>query len=222
MKTVIISLGGSIIAPNKIDVEFVKAFKELILKSGYRAIIICGGGKVCRDYINAAKCISKLEENAGDWIGIVATRLNGELIKAIFGKHAHDKVVYEYDKEIKTNKKIIIGAGWLPGCSSDLDAVLAAEMFKGDTIINLSNIDFVYNKDPRKFDDAKQLKRVSWKDFRKIVGNEWKAGMNFPFDPVAAKEAEKLKLKVVVMKGTEINNLKSFFEGKKFNGTTIE
>ena len=207
--------------PESIDVEFIKLFKELILKSGYRAVIICGGGKTCRDYINAARCIYGLEEDADDWIGIMATRLNAELIKAVFGKYAHDKVIYEYDKLIKTDKSVIIGAGWLPGCSSDMDAVLAAKMFRSDTIINLSNIDFVYDKDPSEFSDAEQLHDVSWPSFRKIVGRKWKAGMNSPFDPVAAKEAEKLGLRVVVMKGTDINNLKNFIEGKDYKGTII-
>lgn len=221
METIVLSLGGSIIAPDKIDIEFLKQFRELILTTKNRYVIITGGGKVCRDYINAARCITDLEKNADNWIGIMATRLNGELVKAIFGKFAYEKVVCDFSKKIKTDKKIIIGAGWLPGCSTDLDAVLSAKMFNAGTVINLSNIDYVYDKDPKKFSDAKQIKDISWQEFRKIVGNKWKAGMNVPFDPIAAKEAAKLKLKVIVMRGTDINNLKDFLEGREFKGTVI-
>ena len=221
METIVLSLGGSIIVPDKIDIEFLKQFKELIIKSGHKAVVICGGGKTARDYINAARCISSLEKKADDWIGIMATRLNGELVKAIFGKFAYEKVVCDFGKEVKTDKKVIIGAGWLPGCSTDLDSVLAAKVFGANVVVNLSNIDYVYDKDPRKFNDAKQIKKISWQGFRKIIGNKWKAGMNFPFDPVAAKEAARLKLKVIVMKGTDINNLKNFLEGREFQGSVI-
>ena len=221
MKTIVLSLGGSIIVPGKIDVGFLKQFRELILKTNDKVVIICGGGKTCRNYISAAKCVTNLEKDADDWVGIMSTRLNAELVKSIFGKYAHDKVIYEFDKKIKSDKKIIIGAGWKPGCSSDMDAVLATKMFNTDTVINLSNIDYVYDKDPRKFSDAKPIKKISWKDFRKLVGDKWIAGINKPFDPVSTKKAEKLKLKVIVMKGTDINNLEDFFKGRKFKGTVI-
>jgi len=93
---------------------------------------------------------------------------------------------------------------------------------KADTLVNLSNIEYVYDKDPNKFKDARKLEKVSWKEFRKIVGNEWKAGMNLPFDPVASKEAEKVGLKVVIMKGTELDNFNNFLEDKVFKGTVID
>ena len=89
-------------------------------------------------------------------------------------------------------------------------------------MINLSNIDYVYDKNPKKFKGAKPLKNISWKDFRKIVGNKWDPGLNLPFDPVASKLAEKLKLKVVVMNGKPLSNLKNLLSGRSFKGTVIE
>ena len=223
-KTLVISLGGSINVPDKIDVDFLKKFRKLILdyvKEGNKVVIITGGGKVCRRYIESAGKIADVKAIDNDWVGIMATRLNAELVRAIFSENAYEKVAVNPTKKVDSDKRIIIGCGWQPGCSSDMDAVLFAKNVKADTLVNLSNIEFVYDKDPNKFKNAKKLEKVSWKEFRKIVGDEWKAGMNLPFDPVASKEAEKIGLKVVIMKGTDLENFKSFLENKVFKGTVI-
>ena len=54
----------------------------------------------------------------------------------------------------------------------------------------------------------------------KIVGDEWKPGMNIPFDPVASRDAAKAGIKVVII-GKDIENLKRCIDGKEFEGTTI-
>ena len=66
------------------------------------------------------------------------------------------------------------------------------------------------------------MDKVNWKKFRAIVGDKWVPGANFPFDPVASKLAEKLKLKVAIMKGTNLKNLDNYLNNKKFIGTIIE
>jgi len=55
-KTIIMSLGGSVIVPDKIDINFLKNFKKTIekfIKKDYRFVIHCGGGKIARIYQNA-------------------------------------------------------------------------------------------------------------------------------------------------------------------------
>lgn len=226
MKTNIISLGGSIIIPDeKINIAFLKDFKKIILnyaKKGDKFAIICGGGSLSKKYINAAKKISKMNDFELDQLGIVATYLNAFFVKTLFGKSAHDFVISDYSKKIITDKKIIIGCGWKPGRSTDYDAVLIAKMLNAKTIINLSNIEYAYTKDPRKYKDAKKIERISWKDFRKIVGSRWSPRLSTPFDPIAAKLAQKLKLKVIIAKGNDLENLKNIFDEKKFKGSVIE
>jgi uridylate kinase len=100
--------------------------------------------------------------------------------------------------------------------------VRLAKAYGARTVINLSNIDFVYSKDPRKFKDAKKIESISWGNFRKIVGNKWDPGKNLPFDPTAAKLAQKLKLKVIIANGKNLKNLKNILNNNKFRGTIIE
>jgi len=89
-------------------------------------------------------------------------------------------------------------------------------------VINLSNIDFVYTKDPRKFKDAKRLENLSWKKYRAMVGNKWNPGMNAPFDPVASKLAERLGLEVSIIGGKNLKNFENYLSGRKFQGTVIK
>ena len=220
-KALVISLGGSIIVPAGIDSDFLKRFREIILGlEQAQFVIICGGGKICRNYQNAAKEMAEISKEDLDWIGIQATRLNAELVRSIFGETAYKKVIHDPHEEIDNSKRIVIGAGFEPGSSTDLRAVQMAERFNAGKVVNMSNIDYVYDDDPKKNPHAKKLTSITWTDFRKLVGNEWDPGLNMPFDPIASKEAEKLGLEVVII-GNEISNLKRVLKGESYNGTTI-
>jgi uridylate kinase len=223
-ETIIISVGGSLICPDGVNINFLKKFKEIIMhhvEKGMRFVLITGGGKICRDYQSAAKHLGKLSDEDLDWLGIDATRLNAHLFKAIFKQHVYPKVITDPTIKIKFTQKMLIAAGWKPGCSTDYVAVLLAKQFKVKKIINLTNIHFVYDKDPYRFGDARPFKDMKWKEYRKLVGDEWNPGLNAPFDPVASKEAEKNKMKVYIVNGLTIENLNQVIEGKEFVGTTI-
>lgn len=225
-KIIVISLGGSLIFPPEgIDWKFLKKFKELILKfvkKNYRFVIISGGGNICRQYQGAVLKIGIVDMEDRDWIGIHSTRLNGHLLLTIFRKYAHPRINKNPYQKFDFREKILIGAGWKPGFSTDLDAVILAKEYGAKTLINLSNIDYVYTKDPKKFAGAKKIKEIAWHDFRKIVGDKWDPGLNAPFDPVASKMAEELKMKVAIMNGKKLKNFESYLKGEKFQGTEIK
>ena len=224
-KPKIISLGGSLIVPNGgIDHHFLRQFKDLIISQverGGRFIIIVGGGKTSRHYQEAAQKVGKLDKEDVDWLGIHSTHLNAQLVRTILRDHAHLKIITHFDEVEEFQEPIMIAAGWRPGHSTDYDAVLHAKNHGADTVINLSNIDYVFDKDPHKNSDAKPLKEISWADFRKLVGDTWDPGANHPFDPIASKEAQKVGLKVVVMGGKDLDNFKNYLDGKDFEGTVI-
>jgi uridylate kinase len=226
MKTLVISLGGSLIAPGNIDVEFLKRFRKVIIayikKTGDRVVLISGGGNTCRHYQLSAKQVNKgVTKLDLDWIGIATTRLNAELVRSLFGRFAHQKQLINPAQKIITNAKILVGAGYAPGHSSDNDAVLAAKAFGAKTVINLSNIDRVYDSDPNKNKNAKPFDTMTWKEFRGLVGGKWVPGAHVPFDPVACGNAEKLGMELVIMKGSDVGNFQKYLSGKKFVGTRI-
>lgn len=225
-ETVVISLGGSVLAPAQIDIDFLHGFRRLILKfvhDGYRFAIICGGGKTAREYQGAARKVVNAVHEDLDWLGIHATRLNAHLLRTIFREAAYPRVIKNPNEKIKpkASDRVVVAAGWKPGRSTDHGAVLLAKNLGAKTVINITNTDFVYDKDPTKFSDAKPLRQISWKEFRKLIGiSKWSPGLNTPFDPVAAKVAEKMKLRVAVM-GKDLGNLEGFLNGRQFKGTII-
>ena len=85
----------------------------------------------------------------------------------------------------------------------------------------MSNIDFVYDRDPIKFTDAKPLKNITWEEMIKIVGNKHSSGINAPFDPIATKLAKDLKLTVVIANGNDLINIQKIINKESFKGTTI-
>ena len=192
--TKVLSVGGSIVVPGNPDTDFLSKFiimvKEWLSQDNERKLIlVIGGGSPARVYQNAysdicQKTDSISVQNDADWIGIMATRLNAQLVKAAFGSLCENDVVYNPTENINFSGRILVAAGWKPGFSTDNDAVLLAERFNAKTVVNLSNIEKVYTDDPRKNPDAKPIDSISWKDFRKMVGDEWTPGKNCPFDPI--------------------------------------
>lgn len=228
-ETIVISLGGSMIVPEEIDVEFLKEFKNLILShvaTGKRFLIDTGGGRTCRKYQHAAKEIVDASKEDLDWIGLTVNNVNAQLVRVIFGKDACKKVYYDLnEKGLRDSIReypIVIGGSLEPGHSSDFDAVLAAKTLGAKKIINLSNIDHVYDSDPKINPNAKKIEKISWAEYRKIIPKEWThSGLNTPFDPIASEAAEKEGLEVIIMNGKPINNLENYLTGDKFTGTVI-
>jgi uridylate kinase len=164
-------------------------------------------GKIARKYAAALNSLGNKKTDDSDWLGIYSIRLNCLLLSLAF-------------KDLK-NITVMQSTTAKPGQSSDFHAVEYAKKFKAKTVINLSNIDYVYDKNPNEHKDAKPLKNVSWKEFLKIVGTKWEANKSWPFDPTASRQAEKLGLKVVFMNGTPLNNLSKYLKGENFIGTEI-
>ena len=227
MKTKVLSLGGSIVAPEFPDAQFVAEFVLTVSaflekNEDSRLILVVGGGGPARIYQNALrKIVPNTTSDSADWVGIMATRLNAQFVKASFAELCTDDVVTDPTAQIDFRGRILVAAGWKPGFSTDNDAVLLAQKFGADTVVNLSNIEKVFTDDPKKNPDAKPLDKITWSDFRKMVGDEWNPGKNCPFDPIASRKAQELGLKVICALGRDIKNTLAILEERDFTGTTI-
>ena len=224
---IVISVGGSLIVPNGgINTDFLIKLNKLIreeVTKGKRFLLIAGGGKLCRHYQEAGKAvIGNLTQEDLDWLGIHVTHLNGHLLRTIFQDIANPRVIQHYDRKLTNwTEPIAIGAGWKPGWTTDYDAVQLAKDFRGKLIINMSNIDYVYDRDPIKYADAKPLKNITWEEMEKLVGDKHSSGINVPFDPIATKFAKKLKLTVVIANGNDMQNIQKIINKESFRGTVI-
>ncbi len=222
--TVILSLGGSIIVPDAVDTTYLRKFTKLInqLSSRYRFVIFTGGGSVARDYQDAGRKVnSTISNDSLDWIGIQASLLNAQLVKQLFGTKVNAEIITDPRIKLRWKYPIFVGAGWKPGRSTDYDAVRLAVENDIHTVINLSNIDYVYTKDPQKFKTAEKIVDINWKEFRKIIGSTWDPGLNVPFDPIAAKIAQKHDVTVRILNGNKLDNVRNAITNKSFRGTTV-
>lgn len=227
---IVLSLGGSLVVPEGgINVAFLKEFNSFIRNRlsknpDTQFFIVVGGGTIARQYRDAGEEVlgHELTHEDLDWLGIHATRLNAQLIRTIFRDIAHPHLIKHYEIIRKVEEPVVVAAGWKPGWSTDFCAVLVCEDYDVTRIVNMSNIDAAYDSDPRINPNAKMIERTNWDEFRKLVGDKWTPGMNAPFDPVASRQAQELGITTIILKGTNLENLENYLDGKEFIGTVVE
>ena len=228
-ETIILKLGGSLIIPNGgLNISYVKEFykfiKKQIKEKKRRFIIVTGGGKLCRLYINAGTQITGhgLKKDDLDWLAIHVTRLNAHLLRTIFREISHPKIITDYDIIEKVKAPVLIAAGWKPGWSTDYNAAILAKDYNVKKIIKMCNIDYVYEKSPEEDPNAKRIEKMSWKRLQSIVGTDWFPGKSVPFDPIASKLALESKIILYFLNGSDLQNVEKAIDGKSFKGTIIQ
>jgi len=222
----VISLGGSLIVPEEINKHFLHKFKKILEKNyrDYKFIIVCGGGTIARKYIDSL-LDEKLSKYALSKAGIMATRMNAQLIMQLFGKEANDKLplnMKEVANNINKNKIVVCGAlRFTKNATSDTTAAKLAGYLK-TPFINMTNVKGLYTSDPRKNKNAKFIPRISWKAFEKeALKLKMTPGQHFVLDQKAATYIKKHKTKTYII-DSSLKNLENLLKSKKFIGTIIE
>jgi len=224
-RLIVISLGGSLIIPNDVDVKFLKEFKKIIKKNTgkWKFLIVCGGGSIARKYITALNKIGTGEEFQS-LSGISATRMNARFMNYFFNKNSKKGVSHTLkvlEKEIKKQDIVFCGAlEYKPKQTSDSTAAEIAVYFKCD-FINLTNVDGLHDKNPSKYKDAKFIPEISWKNFDKMANEKkFKPGQHFVLDGTASKIILKNKITTYIM-GKDLKQLDNLLNNKKFKETII-
>lgn len=225
-KQAVISLGGSLIVPQEVDTQYLIQFRNFILdqlNKGWRFFIVTGGGAPARKYIDAATAVmgDTITKDDQDWLGIHATRFNAHLVRTVFRDQAQPAIITDPELDTLSDAQIVVVSGWKPGWSTDYVAAKVAQRIDAPYLINLSNIKQVYTDDPKKNPDAKPIESMTWSEYRAMVGDEWSPGMNTPFDPIAARLSQEAGQTVMIMEGTNLENLKQAIETGTFFGTIL-
>lgn len=199
--TITISLGGSIINPGEIDNQFLSDFSKMIIKllPEFKFVIVCGGGKVARQYIKGLP--DGLTEGERDYMGIAATWLNAQLLTYYFKGYCSPilpSTVKDLTKQMQTYD-IGLSGGFLPAVKTDEDAAILADLYGSPILINVTNVDGIYDKDPQKHSDAKKYEKLSYKQFYEVVSPlSLGAGSNAPFTLIAAKICQRSNMKIII------------------------
>ncbi|MCL4362000.1 MAG: hypothetical protein OH338_05200 [Candidatus Parvarchaeota archaeon] len=209
--SIVISLGGSFLFDKKKDTSLL--FNEL-KKLNEKFLVITGGGPIAREYIDFSKEFN-LSEKELHTVGIKCTHINAWVMSKAFNADYTDTD----PRKIKVNKKITLTGGYLPGWTTDTCAAYAAVSTHSKVIFNMSKETGVYDKDPRKFKDVKLLKQINFERLYTLTKGKRVPGMNFIFDPLAAKICKRNGIAVVVT--NDIADIKRYLENREINGTII-
>jgi uridylate kinase len=223
----VLKVGGSLLYSNNGEIltDRIREYADVILglsKEGHQLVIVVGGGKPARTFIAAARELGASEAQC-DWIGIKMARQNAELFSAALGDAAYPKIAESLD-ELETAVqlgKVVLMGGLIPAQSTNAVAAVAAETFGAEKLFNATNVDGVYDKDP-KLSGAKKLDTVKITELRSILsGGGTRAGEYKLFDPVAIRVVERSKISAVIFDGRDPENLRAIFEGKKIGSVIV-
>jgi len=223
MEAITISLGGSVILSEDTKPSYFEKLQELIEKISkqYKIYIIVGGGKTARHYIKLGRILNMTETQL-DQIGIEITRVNAKILTNII-KNSNKKIPHTTDDAKKIDKPIVVMGGTTPGHSTDMVSAELAEKTKSTKLIIATNVDGVYDKDPNKYKDAKQIKEISIKKLIQQYGTDWdSAGKNVVIDGPALKIISRSEIPSFVLNGKKLDQLERAINNQDFNGTKIK
>ncbi len=222
MKSIVLSIGGSVILSEGADVSFFRKLASLLKKISkqYKIFIIVGGGNVARKYIKLGRDL-RFDEKILDSIGIYITRVNAKILTNIIEESNKD-IPCTTSEAIDIDKPIIVMGGTTPGHSTDMVGAEIAEKTGADLFIIATNVDGIYDKDPNKYPDAKQLKEVKIDQLIERYGIKWKsAGKNVVIDGPALEIIKRAELATYVVNGKRLDQLEKALTNQSFDGTKI-
>jgi uridylate kinase len=223
MKSIVIDIGGSVILSDDLDHVYFDNLKKLMDETikKYKVFIVVGGGKTARSYIQFARKL-KFDEKVLDQIGIDVTRINARIMLNVLS-NSNKTIPVSTDEAKNMNYPIVVMGGTVPGHSTDAVAAELAEKVNAEKFIIATNVDGIYDKDPNKFKDARQLKEVFIKDLINKYGTNWNsAGKNIVIDGPALTIINDANLKTYVLNGKKIKELERAINNQKFNGTIVK
>jgi len=222
---VIVRVGGSVVG-SPLNASLIGKYVDLLKslkQQGHEVVAVVGGGSLAREFIRVAEDLG-LEESQKDWAAIHVSRLFAQLFVLGLGDVGCGKVPVSLDEaeECLRSGKIVVLGGLRPGMTTDSVAALVGERVNADLLVKGSNIDGIYNKDPRKYFSAKKLDLIKFEDLGKIFEADiHRAGINQVIDPEAVKILSRCRLRTIVVDGYKSQNVLDAVNGKKI-GTVVE
>ena len=220
---IVAAIGGSILVQNY-DGDKFKEYSDILkeLSREHEIFVVVGGGKPAREYIGVARELGAGEAKCDD-IGIEVTRINAKLLLLALDNYAYQKVPHDFGEalEYSASGKIIVMGGTEPAHSTDAVSAILAEFVQADILINLTSVDGMYTKDPKKFDDAELITEITASDMMEFIKNQdVKAGTYEFFDMTAIQMIKRSNLETVIANGNEPQNLFKAINGEKI-GTRV-
>jgi uridylate kinase len=221
---IVVKVGGSAIVKD-LDARRFKEYAEVIarLAKDHTVLIVIGGGSPARDYINVSKELGA-NNSILDYVGIGVSRLNARLLISALGDIAYPQPPYDYEEAglaMYTGKVVVMG-GVVPGQTTDAVAAILAEYVHADLLLRTTSVDGVYTADPKIDPNARKIDHMTPEALVQMVTRiEMTAGANNIFDPLGAQIVKRSKIPLIVLSGTDPENLIKAVSGQHI-GTLIK
>lgn len=186
MKRVLLKISGEALAgdaPSGIDGKALFRTAEKIAelhKSGIEVAVVNGGGNLFRGV--AGSTTLELERSAADQVGMLATIMNGILLKQALSQLAVDvhlmsaldcpqvceRFHWERARGLLEKKKVLllVGGTGHPYFTTDTAAALRANEIGADSFLKATmHVDAIYDKDPLKEEGAQAFKSISYEEY---------------------------------------------------------
>lgn len=225
MDKVVISIGGSVLVPGENDTDYMKKLASMLkeVTATHKLFVVTGGGRIARYYISFGRALNA-DERYLDELGIEVTRLNASLLIKALGDHAYPKPAEDIDEaeEAGNTYKIVVMGGTAPGHTTDAVSAMLAEKVGAVRLVNATNVDGIYDSDPKKNDNAKKFDKMSFEQLRSVSSKAHdRAGPTVIFDPKGAEIIARAKIPLYVCHGRNLDKLKNAILGKEFDGTIV-
>lgn len=225
MDTVVVSLGGSVLIPGEKDADHLSNLASLIkeLSTEHRLLLVCGGGKIARYYINTGREVGATERDL-DELGIMTTRINAKLVSLSLGEMAVDAIpsTVEEAEKASSEGKIVVMGGTVPGHTTDAVSAMLAEKVGAARIVNGTSVDAAFTADPKIIKDAKRLHTITHEELNQLVSRGMHcAGPSHVFDPLGASIAARANIPIYIINGRNLDEMRAAIQGKKIKGTLV-
>lgn len=222
-QSIVISLGGSVVVAEETPPSFFSELTSLIqrFKQKYTIYLVIGGGGPARRYIQRGRTL-QLTEDQLDELGIMITRVNARLLSFIL-ETGQDTIPESTLEALTYDTPLVLMGGTTPGHSTDFVGAELSVKTKAYRYVIATNVDGVYDKDPRTHTDARFLPVVHINDLLKQYGPQWNiAGSNMVIDGPALQLIKDNNIHTCVINGNNLNELAHILDKKPFYGTEIQ
>jgi len=178
-------------------------------------VVVAGGGKVARHYIDLARDLGS-DEATLDMIGIEVSRLNAKLMIAALGDKAYSAVPADLEAVASAAEsgKIVVTGGLHPGQSTNATAALIAEKVRASKFLNATDVEGIYDTDPNKNKNAKLFKEITVKKCLELLVSENSAAGSYDLmDIVALKVIQRSRIPTVVLK-SDVAAIRNAIDGR--------
>jgi uridylate kinase len=221
-----VSIGGSVfIDENGPSPTYARQVGRVISDASKTAklVVVVGGGSTARKYIAAARDLGS-EEATLDDLGIDVTRINARILIAAIPQ-AYQRPAHTFDEALTALKHqdVVIMGGTHAGHTTDAVAAMAAEKIRADRLVIATNVDAVYDSDPKTNPAAKKLTKLTADELVRITFTmSASAGSAGVVDPLAARLIARSRIPTGIVNGKNLEALSNAILGKDFPGSLVE